>query len=128
MHSSQYPYLELHDAMVERRGRFSPGGLVKWHRSYPAETTWLDTFRCNFGPQSSASSEDSWRLYALSRVLEVINLSFQSGRNHNWLLCFGTTLEDADVGKLLVSSMFSRAQRLKVMELLSTEGSTRDHL
>lgn len=71
--------------MVECRGeRFTPKLLAEWLRRYPGELTWLDWFRRERGPAARASHEELWRLYALSRVIEVMNLSFQTGDADDW--------------------------------------------
>ena len=84
VHSDQYPYRELHDAMVGCNGRFPSDKLSGWHRSYPDEARWLETFAGAVGPEVPVSEEDGWRLYALSRVLEVMNLTFQHGDGDGW--------------------------------------------
>ena len=70
--------------MVNCAGRFSPGRLADWLRTYPAESRWLDAFRRSASPKAPVSEEDSWRLYALSRVLELMNLTFQHGDADSW--------------------------------------------
>lgn len=85
MHSNQYPYWELHDAMVSLPGdRLSPRLLAEWLQQYPKEATWLEWFRQERGHAAAASQEELWRLYALSRVVEVMNLSFQTGDADSW--------------------------------------------
>lgn len=85
MHSDQYPYRELHDAMLDdRAGRFPPKLLAGWLKRYPEEATWLEGFRRERSHTATASEEELWRLYALSRVVEVMNLSFQTGDANSW--------------------------------------------
>jgi len=80
MHPDLCPYLELHDAMADVRGdRSSPKLLADWLRRFPGEARWLDSSRRRGGPYGQASKEQLWRLYALNRVIEVMNLSFQPG-------------------------------------------------
>lgn len=85
MHSDQQPYRELHDAMLDCRDTpFPAHRLAEWLRSYPDEVRWLDSFRSRSGPQLPASDEDLWRLYGLSRVIDLMNLSFQKGEWDTW--------------------------------------------
>jgi hypothetical protein len=80
VHSDQYPYRQLHDAMLDWPGARFPGShLADWLRGNPDEVRWLHAFGASRGPESPATSEELWRLYALSRVIELMNLSFQSG-------------------------------------------------
>lgn len=78
MHSDQSPYRELHDAMLERKP-FTSAALSSWLERHGSEATWLAEFRARSGPRTPASEEELWRLYGVSRIIEMLNLSFQSG-------------------------------------------------
>ena len=66
--------------MLGFRGeRFPAEALSGWSSRYPEEGRWLEAFGRRVGPHDPASSEELWRLYALSRVLELMLLSFQAG-------------------------------------------------
>lgn len=107
MHSDQYPYRELHDAMDQMRGdRFSPKRLAEWLQRYPQEAKWLDWFRRERDHSADVSDEETWRLYALSRVIDVMNLSFQTGDADPWA---GPGLPPSDV------SAFARDLGLSVV-------------
>jgi hypothetical protein len=58
---------------------FPSSSLATWLSRYPDEVRWLDSFGAANGPDTSILQEDSWRLYALSRVLQLLLLSFQTG-------------------------------------------------
>lgn len=78
MHSDQSPYRELHDAVLERKP-FTSAALSSWLERHGSEATWLAEFRARSGPRTPASEEELWRLYGVSRIIEMLNLSFQSG-------------------------------------------------
>jgi hypothetical protein len=78
MHADQEPYRELHDIMVSPR--FEPSRtLPSWLERNEREVTWLDGLRLRSTPTSAVGAEDLWRLYALSRVLQLLTLAFQEG-------------------------------------------------
>jgi hypothetical protein len=79
MHSDQYPYRELHDRILGSGSSCEFRILVRWLREHPGESEWLRSFRARGGPNVLASPEELWRLYALSRVVDLITLSFQQG-------------------------------------------------
>jgi hypothetical protein len=70
--------------MARASGGFSAQKLAEWRRHYPAEAKWLEAFTRGDGPGVPIRDEDSWRLYALSRVLDVINLTFQRDEVDEW--------------------------------------------
>ena len=73
------PYRALHDMMLG--GRFQgASSLDTWLQEYGAEVEWLRSFGQRGRPDVQADREDLWRLYGLSRVLETMALSFQTGR------------------------------------------------
>ena len=78
MHIDQQPYRELHDAILWTAGNLQSDSLFAWIASNSAEIEWLRNFATRSGPQATASQEELWRLYALSRVIELLALSFQA--------------------------------------------------
>lgn len=78
MHSDQLPYRQLHDEMLGYEGdALFDELLAPWLRAQDGERRWLDELRGRRGnPVPAISHEESWRLYALSRVVELLQLSF----------------------------------------------------
>jgi hypothetical protein len=78
MHADQLPYRELYDRLHQTDG---PVGdlLDAWLRSNPDQAEWLKHFADSYGPTSTPPVADRWRLYALSRVLQILVLRFQTG-------------------------------------------------
>lgn len=80
MHSFQRPYIELANAIPSYDGdEILAELLVPWIASNGDEREWLASYAR--GPEAipPANSEDLWRLYALSRVNELLLLRFQVG-------------------------------------------------
>ena len=81
MHSDQFPYYQLYEKLTD----FSGAGayqsvLAPWVESHREEVHWLRAFGERTGdPIPPATIEGLWRLYALSRVNEVLLLRFQQG-------------------------------------------------
>lgn len=78
MHSDQLPYRQLHDEMLEYDGdALFDDLLVPWLRARDGERRWLDALRKRRGtPIPHVEQEESWRLYALSRIVQLLQLSF----------------------------------------------------
>lgn len=78
MHIDQLPYRQLHDAVLEYEGGDPFGDLVRpWLRANDAERRWLAEVRDRAGtPVPPVRPEELWRLYALSRIVELLQLSF----------------------------------------------------
>jgi hypothetical protein len=78
MHSEQLPYRQLHDEMLEYDGdALFDDVLVPWLRAQDGERRWLDGMRARRGdPVPAVSQEESGRLYALSRIVQLLALSF----------------------------------------------------
>lgn len=78
MHIDQRPYRQLHDAVLEYGGEELFGDLVRpWLRAHDGERRWLAAVRGRAGsPVPPMRPEELWRLYALSRVVELLQLSF----------------------------------------------------
>ena len=81
MHSDQFPYCQLYEILTD----FSGAGayrsvLAPWVETHREEVDWLRAFGERTGdPRLRATVEDRWRLYALSRVNEILLLRFQRG-------------------------------------------------
>ena len=83
MHTDQAPYRVLFDQLY--RHDFNPTALLDWLARNSSELNWLADLR-RLGPDWRATQEDLWRLYALSRVLELIILPLQprTGDDSDW--------------------------------------------
>ncbi len=77
MHIDQWPYSKLHDDLLVSDSAAEI--LESWLQANGDQVVWLRNFRENVGPETECPIEDLWRLYAFSRVLQVIMLRFQSG-------------------------------------------------
>jgi len=78
MHIDQQPYRDLYDAMLEYEGDALHDDLLRpWLRQNDGERRWLDGIRGRTGdPVPPMQPEESWRLYALSRIVQLLQLSF----------------------------------------------------
>jgi hypothetical protein len=78
MHGDQETYRQLHDQMLEYDGDALFGDVLQpWLRANDGERRWLDELRARRGdPVPAMRQEESWRLYALSRIVELLQLSF----------------------------------------------------
>lgn len=78
MHSDQLPYRQLHDEMLEYDGdALFDEVLAPWLRAQDGERRWLDAMRTRRGdPVPTVRQEESGRLYALSRIVQLLELSF----------------------------------------------------
>lgn len=79
MHVDQQPYRELYDAMLGGGGEFQADSLTVWIARNSAEAEWLRNLRLRSAPQNPMAQEELWRLYALSRIIQLLALSFQTG-------------------------------------------------
>lgn len=82
MHDDQEPYRPLHELLLEYEGNSTYVDILQpWLEANTNEILWLRTFAARVGdPVPPAEIEDLWRLYALSRVIELLLLRFQNGR------------------------------------------------
>jgi hypothetical protein len=78
MHSDQLPYRQLHDEMLDYDAdALFDDVLAPWLRGQDGERRWLDALRAVSGnPVPAMREEESWRLYALSRIVQILELSF----------------------------------------------------
>jgi hypothetical protein len=78
MHSDHQPYRQLYDEMVEYEGgALFDDVLAPWLRAQDGERRWLSELRGRRGhPIPRVEPEESWRLYALSRIVQLLQLSF----------------------------------------------------
>ena len=85
MHACQAPYRDLFDAIQES----SPAEdlfrtlLSPWLDAHGEELEWLSAFARRTSPAPIAI-EDTWRLYALSRVNQTLLLAFQKSTQDGW--------------------------------------------
>lgn len=78
MHSDQLPYRRLHDEILDYDGAtLFDDVLAPWLRAQEGERRWLEELRQRRGdPIPHIEPEESWRLYALSRIVQLLQLSF----------------------------------------------------
>lgn len=89
MHTDQQPYRQLHDEMLEYEGEALYDDLLApWLRAQDAERRWLEEVRGRRGaPLPRIQPEESWRLYALSRIVDLLQLSFAPRtREEGWMV------------------------------------------
>lgn len=81
MDSAQATYRELHDSLLTYDGgSLYPDVLAPWIEANAGERSWLRSFASRHGsPVPAVEVEDLWRLYALSRVHQILLLRFQRG-------------------------------------------------
>jgi hypothetical protein len=80
MHTDQETYRELYDAMLDYEDdELYRDVVAPWLTRQDGERRWLDAFARRSGtPIPEASTEDLWRLYALSRIVQLLELSFMT--------------------------------------------------
>lgn len=78
MHADQLPYVHLHDQMLAYDGDALFGEVLRpWLTANDAQRRWLETIARRPGrPLPPMRVEESWRLYALSRIIQLLQLSF----------------------------------------------------
>ena len=78
MHADQQPYRDLYDDIMEYGGDAPYADLLQpWLARNGGERRWLDELRARRGaPVPALRPEESWRLYALSRIVQLLQLSF----------------------------------------------------
>ena len=81
VHTAQQPYRELHDSILEYEGEDLFTDVVRpWLSSATAEKRWLDDLRGRARPHHPMSQEENWRLYALSRIVELLSIGLTPAR------------------------------------------------
>lgn len=83
MFGCQLAFRQLYESIRDRsEGMHVAADILKpWASDHPSEREWLLEFKERSGtPVPLASSEELSRLYALQRVLELLLLTFQSGK------------------------------------------------
>lgn len=85
MDITQGPYRELYDDLLDYNGKNEFDDLLlPWLENNKQEAQWLESFARRGGtPFSPAESSDLWRLYAFSRINDLILLKFQTNRYMN---------------------------------------------
>lgn len=87
MYGDQLPYRQLYDAWMSYEGDAAYGDLLRpWLAANEGERRWLDAVRARPGrPVPSVSPEERCRLYALSRIIDLLQLSFApAAANRTW--------------------------------------------
>jgi hypothetical protein len=82
MNTDQLPYRQLYDAVLEYDGGALYDDLLRpWLAANDGERRWLDSVRTRTGrPVPPVTQEESCRLYALSRIIDLLQLSFAPAR------------------------------------------------
>jgi len=90
MHVDQQPYRTVYEAIRAYEGSDLHADVVRpWLRGQDGERRWLDAFARRRGsPVPDATIEDSWRLYALSRIVQMLQLHYTpaSGADYRELM------------------------------------------
>lgn len=78
MHADQLPYARLYDQLLAYDGDALFGEVLRpWLAANDTERRWLETIARRPGrPVPPMAVEESWRLYALSRIIQLLQLSF----------------------------------------------------
>jgi len=78
MYIDQQPYRQLYDDMMDYDGDALHDDLLRpWIRAQDGERRWLDEIRTRRGsPVPPMTQEELCRLYALSRIIQLLQLSF----------------------------------------------------
>jgi hypothetical protein len=78
MHTDQQPYRQLYDDILGYEGEALYEDLVRpWLAGRDGERRWLEGIRARRGaPVPPMATEERWRLYALSRIIQLLQLSF----------------------------------------------------
>lgn len=79
MHADQAPYRGLYDDLIEYDGDALFDEVLRpWIAANDGERRWLEGMARRPGrPLPPMRKEESWRLYALSRILQLLQLSFE---------------------------------------------------
>jgi hypothetical protein len=83
MHVSQHSHVDLFRAIhdFDSKANLFRELLRPW---IDGEREWLTAFARQTSPEEPIAVEDSWRLYALSRINQVLLLAFQHGTHDDW--------------------------------------------
>lgn len=78
MYAAQQPYRDLHDDLLSYEGDAPDRDLLRpWLAANEGERRWLDAVRARPGrPHPPMTPEELCRLYALSRIVDLLQLSF----------------------------------------------------
>jgi hypothetical protein len=80
MHVNQEPYHELYGKILSYGGQalFSDV-VVPWLESAREEKTWLPDLARRASPENAMEQEENWRLYALSRIVDLLSVGATPG-------------------------------------------------
>lgn len=87
MYADQLPYRQLYDALLSYDGAALYDDLLRpWLAANDGERRWLDDIRARTGqPVPPMTPEERCRLYALSRIVDLLQLSFApAAENRTW--------------------------------------------
>lgn len=90
MHSDQGPYRELYEAILDHDGAgLAEDVVLPWARAHDAERRWFGALAAARVTEVPALTiEDCWRLYAMSRVCDLLRLGFarRPGFDGGWTI------------------------------------------
>lgn len=77
MHVLQWPYRQLRDGIVRYEGSYLFADVIQpWLEQASEEVEWLRELKTRLAPEVPLALEENWRLYALSRIVQILTLSF----------------------------------------------------
>jgi hypothetical protein len=75
MHVAPQPYRQLYHSILEYKGEGLFEDVVRpWLFRATEEKRWLDDLRGRARPDLRMSQEENWRLYALSRIVDLLSI------------------------------------------------------
>lgn len=85
MHVVQQPYRDLYDELLSYHGEALFSDVVApWLASAEAEKTWLRDVARRASPEHELAHEESWRLYALSRIVDLLSIGATGAERGGW--------------------------------------------
>jgi hypothetical protein len=100
MHGDQWLYTELYYEILKFEGDSLHHELLRpWMRQNERERRWLDDIRARRGtPVPPMAMEERWRLYGLSRIIDLLQLSFAPrAQDAGWNIPAVTAAEFAEL-------------------------------
>lgn len=85
MHVVQQPYRDLYHKLLSYDGGALFSDVVApWLASVKVEKTWLRDVARRASPGNELAQEDSWRLYALSRIIDLLSIGATRPESGSW--------------------------------------------